>query len=172
MIPIERLIAYALGEDAPEVEEHIFACTECARTVTSLLSIGAGVRTLLRAGAWTVPVTSSLTKQLAAAGLITRTYHLVPETLVACTVDATDVYTLTSLKTDLSDVDHVDLIMHSALGEHSMLDLPFERAEGRVAYVASAAMLRTMPTCKVTLELRTTSGLLGRYYLDHTKPED
>jgi hypothetical protein len=137
------------------------------------------VRNVVRGGKAAFPVSAALVEALKAAGLISRTYHLVPERAVPCAVGIEDIYALTTLEADLRGVVQLDLVQTTNLGSRRVKDVPFDAERGVVMYVTRSDVLRKMPSTRVTLELfavgasREGSGegsgerKLAQYFLDH-----
>src|ERR1041384_2552589 len=88
------LADYWLAELAPTeesaVEEHLFACEDCSRTLQSLIDLARGIRTLARQGNLATIVTREFLDRLAREGLRVREYALQRGGSVACTVTAQD----------------------------------------------------------------------------------
>lgn len=174
MIGIDVLARLALGDlDEDEeraAEEHVLACSECARTLEGLVTAGESVRALLDAGDARAFVTPSLVAELDRAGLVTRRYVLAPGTSVPCTVDTKDVYVLTTIEADLRDVARVDVELP---GGPRAVDVPFDAARGTISFVTSAEPLRALPSTKlpvraIAVDRDGRERALGEYVLDHT----
>jgi hypothetical protein len=171
--PIEELIALVL-DDVDEglreaLEQHVLVCSECAATVTSLLDVEAATARMLLEARGRFPLPASLAEALEARGLVTRRYVVPAGGSVACSAGADDRYVVTELVADLSGVDRVDLLMG---GVALALDVPFDRAAGRVSFVEAGEELRRLPTMQVTFQLvgHDAAGArpLGTYTLNHT----
>ncbi len=172
MIAFERLVACAVGDVAPEeerhVEEHILSCGPCADLYATLVRLGADVAALVRAGGATLQITQTLEERVEHDGLVTRRYNLSPGDVVPCAVNAEDIYSLTTLAADLTNVERVDLVR----GDQRIADVPFDR-RGVVRLLTSANVLRTLPTMKVAFRLIAIDGagrerIVAHYTLDHT----
>jgi hypothetical protein len=179
MIDFDRLVGHALGElretDAAHVDEHVLACGTCASTLEMLLRLRGAVRDVVREGKVAFPVSATLVEALKAAGLISRTYHLVPERALPCAVGIDDIYALTTLDVDLRGVVQLDLVQTTILGSGRVKDVPFDAERGVVMYVTRSDWLRTLPSTRVTLELFAVGASgkasgerkLAQYFLDH-----
>ena len=97
---------------------------------------------------------------------------LAPQRRLPCTVEAADIYTLTTLEADLSGDERVDVTLTTPMGTRRMVDVPFDRDRGLVRYVSGADFLRSLPSMPIRLELVAPSAdgerTLGEYFLDHT----
>lgn len=173
MIAFENLIASALGEvgadEADRIDEHVLSCGVCADVYARLVRIGPALAELVRRGETMMPVTRLLVDRLSAEGLITRRYLLDPGSVTPCTVGASDIYTLTTYKVDLTGVERLDLERMT----QRYTDLPFDASAGRVYTLSRADQLRTLPTVTIPLRLIAvtsdgTDRLLGAFTLEHT----
>lgn len=171
MIPLEELIASALGELSSEadqqVEEHVLSCGACAGRYQALLRLGPAIRALVQEGEAMMPVTLALARQMEDQGLVTRRYVLTPGLEVACAVAADDVYTLVTYEAALDNVSRLDLIR----GADRLRDVPFDASAGRVCMLLPGESLRRMPTQKQTVRLIAVDGgadrLIAEYTLAH-----
>jgi hypothetical protein len=177
MIAFERLAMLALGElpesEAGVVEDHVLGCGGCAAILDTLLDLGARVAELTREGSAFMLAGRALVGELGRLGLVTRTYQVGPGGEVACTVDATDIYSALRLSLDTSDeVGRVDLVYESPSGNYRVDDVPVDRAAGEVVFVQPAEYLRTLPSGRRRIRLVAvgTEGerILGEYVLLHT----
>lgn len=168
MIELERLLACALGGDDDEVEAHVLACDDCAHAFAQLASLPAAIRELVAAGGAQFACTRALVDALATAGLVTRRYLLAPGSVVPCTIDARDIYTIVALEADLTGATRIDIVR----GPTRYEDVPFDPAHGRVYLIAPAVAIRVLPTAPIPLAViavdRSGERTLGEYKLDHT----
>jgi hypothetical protein len=170
MIPLERLIASALGElaadDDAEIEGHVLSCSSCAAAYAGLLRLGPALAALVRGGHCYMAVTPLLVERLERERLVTRRYRLAPGEVVPCTVGADDLYSLTTLEADLSDFERVDLLR----GDARVPDVPFEPTCVRTLSPADA--LRRLPTMRLPLRLVAVTAdgdrPIAEYTLSHT----
>lgn len=174
MIALDVLARLALGDldegEEQAAEEHVLSCTECARTLEGLVVAGEAVRALFERGSTQVFVTSSVVAELERAALVTRRYVLAPGSTVPCTVDAKDVYVLTTLEADFAGVARVDVELPRGV---RMSDVPFDPARGTIAFVTPARPLRALPSKQFPLRALAVEPdgrerTLGEYVLDHT----
>ena len=74
-LEFERLAEYWLGEVADEaLEEHLFACAECAARLEWLAALSDGVRAAVRAGAFGMVVPAPFVEAMKRAGMRLREY--------------------------------------------------------------------------------------------------
>ena len=176
MMAPEKLLALALDEldaaEADEVERHVLVCGACAARLERWLSLGDGVRQLVRAGRVRFSLSREMAEQLEQSGLITRVYRVSPGGSVSCTVDANDIYVAAYLSADLAGVTRVDLIKDSAGRSVRTEDLPFDVERGHVTWVVRGDYLRTMPTGPETFRLVAVDANgereIARYVFNHT----
>jgi hypothetical protein len=173
VIGVERLIACALGDlagdAADEVEEHVLSCSACAATYAKFVRLGPAIRALVRDGGTTVPATPALVDAAEAAGLVTRRYVLTPGAVVPCTVDASDIYSLTSyVGLDLAGVSRLDFVRAGT----RIADVPFDARAGRLYMLTRAETLRALPTMKLPIRLVAVEDggerTIAEVTLDHT----
>lgn len=172
MMDVELLEASILGALSPaleeEVEEHLLACGACADVYERLLALGAAIRALVTRGEVWVHATAELEARLVDAGLLKRRYTLRPGDTVACTVDATDVYSLATYHADVTGVTRVDVFY----ADRRLEDVPFG-PDGTVRMLAPGGALRKLPTSTLPVRLVAVADdgserTLGAYALDHT----
>jgi hypothetical protein len=177
MIEHSRLVALALGElaqqDAASVEDHVLACSACAATLERLLLARDVMPDLIRAGQVRIVLTARLLEQLEREGLVTRTYRLDPGEKVACSVRASDIYTVVHLRgADLSTVARLDAAFEIPGNAHRLADIPFDRERGLVLVAQRADYIRTLPGGLRTIRLiaveNGTEREIATYLLDHT----
>ena len=88
------LADYWLAELAPaeelSMEEHLFACEDCSRTLQSLIDLAEGIRILARQGNLGMILTREFLDRLASEGLRVREYAPKAGGAVECTVTVQD----------------------------------------------------------------------------------
>lgn len=173
MIAHATLVALALGDltgaDADVADEHVLACGECAVELERLVAIGMGARALVREGKARIAVSDRLIDRMQRDGLVSRSYRLRPDEVVACSVGVDDVYALTCLEADFRGVRRVDLLR----GDQRIEDMPIDRERGQVAFVQRSDFIRTLPSIDVRLTLVAVNEdgsdrTLAEYTLRHT----
>lgn len=180
-IDLERLVAYWLGElPAPEgdkLEEHVFACAQCAGRLEWLAALAGGVRAAVRAGRVGLFVSRQFVEALAQAGLRLREYRLDAGGSVNCTLRADEDAVVSRIRAPLAGVKRVDALRRVSVGgvdepEERVADVPFDPAAGEVLFLPTASVLKGMPshTMRVRLVAVEDSGerALGDYTFLHT----
>ena len=172
MIAFDLLVGCALGEidgeSAIAVEEHIVSCGRCARVYESIVRLGQDIAALVRGGGATMQVTGSIAEQLEREGLISSRYELSPGAIVPCSVGIADIYSLTTLQANLSDVQRLDLVR----GPERITDIAFD-PRGFVRLLSSSEELRKLPTMKLQFRLIAVDSaarerIIAEYTLDHS----
>ena len=163
----------AAGDDFDRVEEHVFACADCADRLTSLASLGAGIAALARAGRINGIVSRALLNRLQRDGVRIRTYSLMPGETVPCAVFPGDDLIVTDLRANLEDVGAVTLSLtgpdETPFGRYE--DVPVSAERGEVLLATSATRLHQIPSMRLEVALMSagkTPTELGRYVLEHT----
>jgi hypothetical protein len=177
-IPDETLLDYWArdlvdGEQTDRLEEHLFACGDCAARLERLAALGSGLATLVRQGRVSGIVSRGLLNRMQLDGIHVRMYSLVPGETVPCAVFPSDDLVVAALRADFSGVDAVTLSVtgseDSSNGEFD--GVPVSGADAEVLWATPAAIVRQMPTMRLQLTLASagaTRAELGRYVLDHS----
>jgi len=170
----ETLADYWTGDlataDAVAVEDHVFACSTCARRLDAVASLGEGLASLARQGRISGVISHALLNRLQRDGVIVRVYTLSPGDRVPCAVFPGDDVVVVAMRADLSGVRTVTL-RASGPGDVTVAeieDVPVSRS-GDVLWATPGAVIRQMPSQQVHLTLRAADreGVLGEYVLDH-----
>jgi len=172
------LADYWLAELAPTeesaVEEHLFACEDCSRTLQSLIDLARGIRTLARQGNLATIVTREFLDRLAREGLRVREYALQGGGSVACTVTAQDDFLIGRLAADLTGVEKVDLAFCDPSGAERlrMRDIPFRAGLTEVMLNYPIGLARQSGPDVLVMKLLavTVQGerVLAEYTFNHT----
>ena len=176
-IDFERLVAWWLGEAEDEqLEEHCFACAQCAGRLEWLAALSDGVRAAVQGGRVGLFVSGRFVEALAQAGMRLREYRLDPGGSVNCTIRADEDAVVSRIRAPLAGVKRVDALRRVSVGaveepEERVADVPFDPAAGEVLFVPTASRLKSMPshTMKVRLVAVDEAGerLLGDYTFLH-----
>jgi len=161
------------GGQMERVEEHLFACGDCAARLTQLAELGAGLTSLARSGRLTGIVSRAVLNRLQRDGVHVRMFSLAPGETVACAVFPGDDLIVASLRADFSGINAVTL---SVTGPERV---PFRRYEdvevarplGEVLWVTPAALVRELPSMRLELTLTSAGDApaeLARYVLEHS----
>ena len=172
----ERLVAYWLGE-ADDVEEHYFACAQCAAKLEWLAALSQGVRAAVRAGALGMVVLPPFVEAMKRAGMRVREYRLGAGETVNCTIRADDDAVLSYLRGSFAGVKRLDALqsveVQGVTGPAVRLeDVPFDAASAELVLIPPARWLKTMPanTMRVRLVAVEERGerVVGEYTFAHT----
>lgn len=113
--------------DEDAVELHLFECAQCTEALEWIARFAKGVQEVVRRGNLGVVLTPEFLARLAQEGLRVRTYAPPANGAVQCTVTSADDLLMGRLKTDLSSVSRLDLLVCGANDELlvRLEDLPF-----------------------------------------------
>jgi hypothetical protein len=173
----ETMVQYWSG-DLPDqqsdaVEDHVFSCASCAARLETVASLAASVASLARQGRISGIVSRQLLNQLQHDGVRVRIYSLVPGDVVPCAVFPDDDLVVTSLRANFTGVDAVTVTITGTapLSRVVLDDVPVSPAEGELLWATPGALVRQLPTSRVTLTMTEGSSngrRLAEYMLEHT----
>jgi anti-sigma factor RsiW len=178
--PIEPalLADYWLAELPPgeesAVEEHLFACEDCSRSLQSIMALIEAIRALARQGNLGMIVTREFLDRLAREGLRTREYRAHPGGTVHCTVTPHDDLLIGRLAADLSGIGRVDLALCDPSGaeRQRLRDIPFRAGPGEVMLNYPIGLARQLGPDVLVMKLVavTPQGdrVLAEYTFNHT----
>jgi hypothetical protein len=160
-------------QQSDAIEKHIFACAACAARLESIASLAAGVTSLARQGRFSGIVSRATLNQLQHDGLRVRLYSLSPGDVVPCAVFPDDDLVVTSMRGDFAGVDAVTISVAGPPPMSAVVldDVPVPGAEGELLWAAPGALLRQLPSARVTLTItarRESGRRIGEYVLDHS----
>jgi hypothetical protein len=182
-MPLDELVAYGRGELAPSeearVEEHLFACADCARALEDVQRLGAGIAALARAGQVAASTTGALVSRAARDGLRLRTYRVAPGEEVPCTASPDDDYVVVRLAVGAAlGAERVDVAregMEAPAGARQVWvaeDVLVDRAGEEVVQMFPAAAIRDLPRSRWRFDVHARGAgaprLVGTYRLAHT----
>jgi hypothetical protein len=170
------LIDYWMGDAAgreERLEEHLFACRECAARLEELARLGAGVRAAFRSGTVPAVISAPFLEQLRSEGVRLREYRLAPGESVSCTIRGSDDFVVSRLSVDLGGVKRLDLFQSVDGGaELAMRDVPFDPAARELLVLPLAATLKRMPEHVARLRLvaadEAGERTIGEYTFNHS----
>jgi hypothetical protein len=183
--PIDAAVLadYWLAELPPAeesaVEEHIFGCDDCTRSLQSLIDLAEGIRTLARQGNLGMIVTREFLDRLAREGLRAREYAPRAGGSVECTVTAQDDLLIGRLAADLSGVEKLDLSLCDPSGAERLRfrDIPFRAGLGEVLLNYPIGLARQSGPDVLVMKLLAVPGsgenlqgdrVLAEYTFKHT----
>jgi hypothetical protein len=181
-LSLEDLVEYERGEaipvDSERIEEHFFACGDCARRLEILSRVGAGVVALVREGRVSASVTAGLLDNARQRGVRLRSYRLAPGDTVACTAGPTDDFVVIRLAVDVVEGESVDVASEAQnveTGEawsETAEDVALDRRGSEIVYAFAGDRVRSLPRTRWTMRARVHGPRgdrqLGPYVLDHT----
>lgn len=160
-------------EQAEAVEEHVFSCAACAARLEAVASMGAGITALVRQGRFSGIISRATLNQLQRNGVRVRVYSLMPGDVVPCAVFPDDDVVVTAMRGDFSGVDAVTLSVSGSTPMSGVVldDVPVSATEGELLWATPGALIRQMPSSRVTLTVSAGTGNgrpIGEYVLEHT----
>jgi hypothetical protein len=135
--------------DEGRVEEHLFSCADCSRSLQDMVDLIEAIRELTRMGIVAVTVSEPFLQRLRGEGLNIRQYQVDPGGGVACTITDQDDLVISRLAADLTSAKRVDISQCDAEGNEQgrVRDIPLTRARDEERY----------PSCREKLEANATS---------------
>ncbi|MDE3201800.1 MAG: zf-HC2 domain-containing protein [Acidobacteriota bacterium] len=174
------LADYWLGAlDAVEearVEEHVFACGDCAALLDEVRAMAEGVRQVARSGVLMTTVSQEFLEYAKAEGLQIRQYAPPVGGSVQCTVSAEDDFLIGRLEVDLREAKRVDLSLCGLDGSEQfrLTDIPFSHDDDAVLWQMSIRFAKAAPTSSMVAKLVNvdesgTQSVMGEYTFHHTR---
>ena len=163
-----------LMTDEERVEEHLFSCADCSRSLQGMVDLIEAIRELTRMGIVAVTVSQSFLQRLHDEGLNIRQYQVDPGGGVACTITDQDDLVISRLAADLTSAKRVDISQCDAEGNEQgrVRDIPLTRARNEVVFSQSTTALRALGKQRLRLKLIAVDDaeerVLGEYTFDHT----
>jgi anti-sigma factor RsiW len=155
------------------IEEHVFACAECARELATAEALGRGIAAAAREGRLHSIVTDAIVNRLAADGVRVRMYTLEGAAVVPCAVWADDDLVVTRIRADFEGTDSVTIVTRQASGEEiaRLADIAVRPGQREILNAFSAARLRELPPTRVQVTVTAQSGsgerTIAEYALEH-----
>lgn len=161
--------------DATRIEEHVFACADCARRLQEVAAMARGVASVVRQGRIRTFVTAAVLNRLAHDGARVRSFILAPGAVVPCAVWSDDEVIVTHMRADFTGLESVTVVMRLGTGEEidRVSDVPVPAAAGELIHAFSAAALREAPRRQVRITLLGSRGgaaaeaVIAEYVLEH-----
>ena len=171
---------YWLGalEPAQEerVEEHLFACEECAARMEDVVAMAESVRRVAQEGSLMMVVSDVLLERAKESGARVREYAPAAGSSVQCTVTAEDDLLVGRLAADLRAFKRIDLSLRDLSGteQFRLADIPFAPDEGGVVWQQSITFAKAAPTGSMVAQLlavdeKGAESLVGEYTFIHTR---
>ena len=171
---------YWLGalEQAEEerVEEHLFACAECAARLEEVAALAEGLRRVVQEGSLMMVVSDVFLNRAKQNGARVREYAPPTGSSVQCTVTAEDDLLVGRLAADLRALKRIDLSLRDPSGteQFRLVDIPFAPDEGGVLWQQSITFAKAAPTSTMVARLlavdeKGAESLVGEYTFNHTR---
>lgn len=176
-VAVGDLIDYWTGElsdsEAARVEEHVFACSECADRLSEIAALGDGVAAAMKGSRIQTVITESVLNTLQRAGMRIRGYTLLSEQTVPCAVWPDDDIVVTRLRADFTGFEHVTMAREQEGAQPVRFDdIAVPNGPGEILAIIPASRLRQLSTCRIQLTVTGTRGgreqVIGVYGLEHS----
>jgi len=176
-LDFDGLIAWWLGEvpesQAAAFEEHLFGCEYCARQLSVIAALAAGVRAAVNEGVLQLVVSAPFIETMKRAGLRLREYRLGPGGSVNCTIGVDDDAVVARLRAPLGGVQRLDVVhLVDNQPQVRLEDVAFDAASGEVLVIPAAAQLKTMPAFTLRTQLIAVNAAgdqpIGEYTFNHS----
>ena len=161
------------GAEEDRIEEHVFACDECARELAAAHALARDIAAVVREGRLHSVVTDAILNRLAADGVRIRMFTLEGEGIVPCAVWADDDLVVARIRGDFADVDSVTIVTSQASGEEisRLSDISLRPGQREVLNAFSAADLRRLPQTRVSVRVTgrraSEQRTIAEYTLEH-----
>jgi hypothetical protein len=167
------LLAYWLGDAEPDsarvVEEHWFACAECAARLQELARLCGDVARLVRSGSVRAVVPAAFVERLRGAGVRLREYRLDPGGTVSCTITPQDDFVVAHLHAPLRNVRRLDMLMTDDSGARFRVeDLAFDPGADGVVLASSSVDLRQLGFATQRVQLLSVADGADNVIADYT----
>jgi hypothetical protein len=163
------------GAEEDRIEEHAFACADCARDLGAAEALARGIAAVAREGRLHSVVTDSILNRFAADGMRIRMYTLEGAGIVQCAVWADDDLVVARIRADLADVNSVTIVARQASGDEisRLSDVAVRPGQREILNAFSAARLRKLPPTRVHVSVTAPGGgdegerTIAEYTLEH-----
>ena len=176
-IGLADVVDYWAGDltraDEDRIEEHVFACADCARELAAAEALARGIAAVAREGRLHSVVTDAILNRLAADGVRVRMYTLEGPGIVPCAVWADDDLVVARIRADFADVDSVTVVTRLASGDEisRLSDVAVRPGQREILNAFSAAHLRKLPATRVRVTVTAQIGggerTIAEYSLEH-----
>ncbi len=158
------------------IEEHLFACDECAGRLREIIALADAIRSLAHHGSLLMVVSDAFLNRVAGQGLHVREYAPPNGGSIACTVTAEDDFLIGRLTANLRGAARVDLSLCDERGMEKLRldDIPFNSESSGVAFqqsitYAKAAPSETLIARLIAFDQTGGESLLGEFTFNHTR---
>jgi hypothetical protein len=170
------LLAWWLDElpeaEANELEEHLFACDECAARLERLSGLRRSVKQALLDARFATTVSPGFLRQIKDSGLRIREYRVPAGGSVACTIAPEDDLVVSRLEAPLAGVRQLDLIFDDGGTQHRAAHIPFDATSGEVAVIPPVAIIRGWKAATQRMRLVAVNlgaeRVIGEYTFNHS----
>jgi len=155
------------------IEEHVFACADCARELASAEALSREIASVAREGRLHSVVTDAMLNRLAADGVRIRTYTLDGSGIIPCAVWADDDLVVSRIRANFDDADSVTIVARQASGAEisRVSDVSVRPGQREILNAFSAAHLRALPATRVdvvvTAQIGGSERTIAEYTLEH-----
>ena len=155
------------------IEEHVFACADCAREFAAVQALARDIASVARDGRLHSVVTDAMLNRLAADGVRIRTYTLEGSGIVPCAVWADDDLVVSRIRADFGEAQSVSIVTRQASGEeiNRVSDIAIRAGQREILNAFSAAHLRKLPATRVNVTVMAQIGseerTIAEYTLEH-----
>jgi len=161
------------GQDAEQIEEHVFRCAACGARFEAMASLGTGLSQLVRRGRIAGILSRALLNRMQRDGVHVRQYVLSPGDRVPCAAFPDDDLVLVALRADFegSDAVSVSLIDEDGSVIDQVNDIAVGSRDVELLWATPGEIIRHLPTARRRLTVRSQTPqprLLAEYELDHT----
>jgi Putative zinc-finger len=159
-------------DEEDRIEDHVFACAECARELAAVEALARGIAAVVSEGRLHSVVNDSILNRLAADGVRIRMYTLDSAGVVPCAVWADDDLVVARIRADLTQVDAVTIVTRRASGEEisRLSDIPVRPGQREILNAFSATQLRKLPPTRVsvtvTAQIESGERTIAEYTLE------
>jgi hypothetical protein len=161
------------GDEENRIEDHVFACADCARELAEAEALARGIAAVAREGRLHSVITDAILNRLAADGVRIRTYTLEGAATVPCAVWADDDLVVTRIRGDFAAVAAVTIVARQASGEEisRLSDIAVRPGQREILNAISAPRLRKLPPTRVSVSVmaqgRGGERTIAEYTLEH-----
>ena len=155
------------------IDEHAFACAECARHLAAAQDLARGIAAVMREGRLHSVVTDAILNRLAADGVRIRMYTLEGPGIVPCSVWTEDDLVVSRIRADFTNVDSVTIVARQASGEEisRASEIAVRPGQREILNAVSAARLRKLPATRIEVSVTGQVGgderTIAEYTLEH-----